>query len=104
MLRGKKESAACPGSSVGSEYLTTNQRVGGSSPSQDTISDTEISGKKKIKKGVDKQVGILYYCEGRRKATRTTGRSSTEGLAGNPVLANGQQKKVLDKKGRAAIQ
>ena len=103
MLRGKKEFAACPGSSVGSEYLTTNQRVGGSSPSQDTISDTEILGKEN-QKGVDKQVGILYYCEGRRKAMRTTGRSSTEGLAGNLVLANGQQKKVLDKKGKAAIQ
>ena len=40
----------CPGSSVGSEYLTTNQRVGGSSPSQDTIFNTKDFSKRKSKK------------------------------------------------------
>ena len=57
----------CPGSSVGSEYLTTNQRVGGSSPSQDTIFSTKDF-LKESRKGVDKQEGILYHCTSRRKA------------------------------------
>ena len=87
----------CPGSSVGSEYLTTNQRVGGSSPSQDTILNPKIF-KKKIKKGIDKQSGILYHCKSRCKAVRK-GSDRVQTFSVNKiVLANGQRKKRLTRK------
>ena len=86
----------CPGSSVGSEYLTTNQRVGGSSPSQDTIFSTKDF-LKESRKGVDKQEGILYHCTSRCEAAgKESRRAQKKLLLGNIVPANGKQK-ALDK-------
>ena len=77
----------CPGSSVGSEYLTTNQRVGGSSPSQDTIFNTKDFSKRKSKKVLTsrRESCIIVQVAARRHAGSQTG---ARAFGSDIVLAN----------------